>query len=173
MIPVGVGGSTRKKLYSAFNNDASNPPSQSWATDPTNYILGQNLRFSRAGKVTAVGFRRGLSDPTTSRKLYLWDSSTSTLLVNVASSGESGTGWVWVECGPISVNATDLYVAGYQRPTNSSYRSVNNASWPVTNGPVSAISSGVYTITMVDPPGSTPPNNSYQTSNYFADVKFR
>jgi hypothetical protein len=101
--------------------------------------------------------------------------ATGDLLAQVTFTGETGSGWQQANFStPVAITAGTTYVAAYFAP-NGGY-AVDSAGLgsSVSNGPLTALSSGIsggnglYQYTS----SSAFPSDTYNSNNYWVDVVF-
>ncbi len=146
------------------------PSTYSIQNDATSYSLGQPFSLSSDGTITHLGFFKAATDTATSRTLQLWDGGTDTVLALQVTSGEptGTTQWIMEELTtPLAVVAGEYLVSYQVFNTSGRYVSQQNATWPVSNLPITGLQSGRYTTTP-----AAKPTGSYNNSSYFADVIF-
>ncbi len=149
-------------------------PSTVSQADPQAVEIGVKFRSSTTGNITGIRFYKGPSN-TNTHVGNVW-SSTGVLLGSVTFTGESSSGWQQANFStPIAIAANTTYIASYH--TNVGGYSADQqyfASTGVTNGPLTALASGVDGPNGVYLYGATSgfPNNSYQSTNYWVDVVF-
>lgn len=136
--------------------------------------LGVKIRSETKGAVSGVRFYKGPLN-TGTHVGSLW-SATGDLLATATFTGETASGWQEVAFpAPVEISANTTYVASYH--TNAGRYSLNRPGFgaPVTNGPLTAPSSGaaggngVYTYGA----GNAFPTETYQATNYWVDVVFQ
>ena len=149
---------------------ATSTPTYQVYHDGTPVELGLRFSSSAAGSVTALRFLKASGD-TAPHTLSLW-SSTGTLLAQVTTTGETDTGWQQARLAdPVPIEPGQVYVVSYHSETGT-YVSADGfftTYGAVTSGPLTAPadSNGVYVY------GATAyPTQTYQGSNYLADVVF-
>ncbi|MCP3389230.1 DUF4082 domain-containing protein [Bradyrhizobium sp. CCGB12] len=163
-------GSQPVSLFSAADT-----PQQVSLNDGTPLEVGMKFTSSAAGNITALKFYRSAGD-TGPDLLDLW-SATGTKLASATFSNTSASGWQTVTLAtPVSIAANTTYVVSYH--TNGSYVVTNNYfTSAVTNGVLTAPSTttaggnGVYAYGGTSAAGIFP-TNTWNASNYWADVVF-
>jgi hypothetical protein len=130
--------------------------------------LGLQFRSSSSGFVTAVRFYKQVTN-TGTHIGSLW-SSTGGLLASGTFSAESASGWQELTfSSPVAITAGTTYVASYHTNVGHYAATTNGLASAVTNGPLTALASGgVYAYGSSD----AFPSNSYNASNYWADVVY-
>jgi hypothetical protein len=152
----------------------SNTPTLVSANDSSAIEVGVKFTASTAGNVTGIRFYKGPQN-TGAHEVDLW-SSTGTLLASATTTNETASGWQEADfSSPVAIAANTTYVAAYH--TNTGFYSADSGYFnnTLTNGPLTAPSSsssggnGVYAY------GSSSlfPNNSFNSTNYWADVAFK
>ncbi|MGR9107449.1 MAG: DUF4082 domain-containing protein, partial [Gammaproteobacteria bacterium] len=144
------------------------------AGDPAAVELGVKFRSDVNGYITGIRFYKGTAN-TGTHIGNLW-SNTGTLLATGTFSGETASGWQelsFANAFPISANT--VYIASYFAP-NGGY-AINTgyfATSGVDNGPLHALQNGVNGGNGVFLYGTSSgfPTNTYNSSNYWVDVKF-
>lgn len=136
--------------------------------------LGVKFRSETKGTVSGVRFYKGPQN-TGTHVGSLWSSS-GDLLATATFTGETASGWQEVAFPvPVEISANTTYVASYH--TTAGRYSINRPGFggPVSNGPLTAPSSGavggngVYTYGA----GNAFPTQTYQATNYWVDVVFQ
>jgi hypothetical protein len=149
-------------------------PSSGVDADPNSVELGVRFRSSAAGNVTALRFYKHPQN-TGSHVGSLWSAS-GTLLAQVTFSGETASGWqVQTLATPVALTPNTDYVASYHT-SSGFYTGDDNyfASSGVSSGPLSAPqdgtggANGLYRYSA----GSSFPNETYNSENYWVDVVF-
>jgi hypothetical protein len=138
--------------------------------------VGVKFTASVAGQVTALKFYRSAGD-TGPDLLDLWSSS-GTKLASATFTNTAASGWQTVSLTtPVAIAANTTYVASYH--TSGTYVATNNFfTADVTSGVLTAPSStnaggnGVYAYGGTNSAGLFP-TNTFNSSNYWADVVFR
>ncbi len=126
-----------------------------------------------SGNITGIRFYKAVTN-TGTHIGSLWSTS-GTLLASATFTGESASGWQQVNfSSPVAITANTTYVAAYLAP-NGHYSDTPAAfaSAGVSNPPLAALANGVsadgvYAYSAI----STFPSNSYNATNYWADVEF-
>ncbi|RCJ27107.1 hypothetical protein A6770_02815 [Nostoc minutum NIES-26] len=144
--------------------------------DPDNTAIevGVKFRSDVNGSITGIRFYKSTSN-TGTHVGTLW-SSTGTQLARATFTNETASGWQQVNfTTPVAITANTTYVASYH--TNVGHYSVNEgyfANAGVDSPPLHALGNGVSGGNGVYNYSSTPafPNSSYQSSNYWVDVRF-
>lgn len=151
--------------------DAPANPSES---DSSAVELGVKFRSSQDGYITGIRFYKGTGN-TGTHVGNLW-TSTGAQLASATFTGETASGWQEAQfTAPVAISADTTYVASYHAPVgryagNNSYF----ASAGVTNGPLTALQSGIDGLNGVYVYGASAfPTNSFQSSNYWVDVVFQ
>ncbi len=142
--------------------------------DTASVELGVKFRASVPGTVAGVRFYKGSSANSGTHVGSLWSRS-GQRLASATFTNETATGWQMVRFAtPVSISANTTYVASYLAPRGR-YSATDNAfaSQGITNGPLTALASGVDGENGVYLYGSGGfPTQSYQSTNYFVDVLF-
>jgi hypothetical protein len=144
------------------------------STDTRAAELGLKFRSSVAGYVRGVRFYKG-SGNTGTHTGALW-SRTGTKLAQVTFTNETASGWQQASFAtPVAISANTTYVVSYHAPVGR--YSVDQsffASSGVTNGPLTALQSGVDGANGVYRHSTNVvfPSQSYSASNYWVDVVF-
>ncbi|GGU07128.1 hypothetical protein GCM10007979_00890 [Nocardioides albus] len=132
--------------------------------------VGTAFSTSVAGSVTAIRFYKG-SGNTGTHTGSLWNSA-GTRIAQVTFTNETATGWQTATLPtPVALTPGATYVVSYYAP-NGRYASTPAAlSQPRTVGPLTAPggANGRYRYGS----GGGLPNRSWNSTNYFVDVRFR
>ena len=152
---------------SLFSSSAT--PAATNTNDTSPVELGVKFQASSAGTVSAIKFYKGTQD-TGTHTGTLW-SSTGQALATATFTGESASGWQTATfSNPVTLTPGATYTASYHTNAGRYSTTANGFSSAVTNGPLTAPSSGngVYAY------GSSSlfPTNTYQNTNYWVDVVF-
>jgi hypothetical protein len=152
---------------SLFSSSAT--PAATNTNDTSPVELGVKFQASSAGTVSAIKFYKGTQD-TGTHTGTLW-SSTGQVLATATFTGESASGWQTATfSNPVTLTPGATYTASYHTNAGRYSTTANGFSSAVTNGPLTAPSSGngVYAY------GSSSlfPTNTYQNTNYWVDVVF-
>jgi hypothetical protein len=141
-------------------------PAVASENDPNQVELGVKFTSSVAGSVIGIRYYKSANDRGT-HTAHLWNSS-GKLLASATFVNESSSGWQSVNFSkPIAISASKTYVASFHSNGNYAYTS-NFFANAYTNGSLRAPSSaGVYRYGRVGFP-----NQTYQATNYYADVLF-
>jgi hypothetical protein len=141
--------------------------------------LGMKFESSVSGLITGVRFWKG-SQGTGTQTGDLW-SSTGQLLASATFTNESASGWQQVNFStPVAIAANTVYIVSYQ--TTSAYIAYSAgtfASAGLTNGPLTALQSGVSGANGVYSYDSTPGTSIFPTQSnsqspyYWVDVVFQ
>ncbi len=167
--------------YFALAGGASTPPApvslfagvagpKSASIDPNSVELGVRFRSSAAGSVSALNYWKGVGTPSATKTGHLW-SGNGQLLASVDFANETASGWQSAALSaPVNLSANTNYVVSYFAPKGGYVSTHNYFSSPAANGPLSASSNnnGVFCYSR----RSCFPQESYMSSNYFADVVF-
>ncbi len=135
--------------------------------------LGVKFRSSTPGSISAIRFFKSTTNVGPHVvKLY---TGTGTLLVSVNASGTTGSGWQQIALAqPVQIAANTTYVASYYTASGRYSVNENYFTASVTNGPLTALASGVeggngdYRYGT----GGGFPAESFRASNYWVDVVF-
>ena len=164
---TGIGSVTFNAIALQNTVLTTQTPLMSNVTENNGVELGMKFQSSEGGQITAIRYWRA-SNETGTHTGRIW-SATGTLLVSVAFTGETASGWqIQALPTPLNIQPATTYVVSVN--TNLYYVASNSGlTNAVVNGYLSSVadgSNGVY--------GS--PNNfprsSYQSTNYFRDVCF-
>ncbi|MBR0739354.1 DUF4082 domain-containing protein [Bradyrhizobium liaoningense] len=155
---------------------SSSTPVHNEYNDGSPLELGLKFTSSTAGDITALKFYRSANDNGPDL-LDLW-SATGTKLASVTFTNTSASGWQTVSLPtPVAMAADTTYIASYH--TTGAYVATNDFfTNPVTSGSLTAPSTsaaggnGVYAYGGTNSEGLFP-SNSFNASNYWADVVFR
>ncbi|MEU8103037.1 DUF4082 domain-containing protein [Nonomuraea muscovyensis] len=136
--------------------------------------LGVKFRSAAKGTISGVRFYKSPQN-TGTHVGSLW-SSGGDLLATATFADETASGWQEVTFStPVEISANTTYVASYH--TNTGRYSINRPGFggPVTNGPLTAPSSGAAGGNGVYTYGATNafPAETYQATNYWVDVVFQ
>ena len=155
---------------------ASNTPALTNLNDGSPLEVGVKFSSSVAGQVTALKFYRSPND-TGPDLLDLW-SSTGTKLASATFTNTAASGWQTVNLTtPVAIAANTTYVASYHT-TGAYVVTEPYFTAGVTSGVLTAPSSasaggnGVYAYGGTNSAGLFP-TNTFNTSNYWADVVFQ
>jgi Domain of unknown function (DUF4082) len=155
---------------------SSNTPALTGLNDGLQLEVGIKFTSSVAGQITALKFYRSSSD-TGPDILDLW-TSTGANLASASFTNTTATGWQTVTLPtPVTIAANTTYITSYH--TTGGYVANNNfVTAPITSGVLTAPSSasaggnGVYAYGGTSSAGLFP-TNTFNSSNYWADVVFR
>lgn len=142
-------------------------PPVAYAVDPSGIELGMKFTPSVNGKISAIRFYRGYSNPM-GYTATLWTNGGATV---ATVNGAEGTipGWQEFQLAtPASVTAGSTYVASYYT-SNGNYSAYNRGfatAYRNNDALVAPIAAGVYKA------GSGFPTSSFDDSSYFVDVVF-
>ena len=170
-IPLALalsGGAVAQAAPVSMFSDVNGPNSAS--RDTNSVELGMKFRSSVDGTVTAISYYKATGAPAATRSGHLW-TSTGELLASVAFSDETASGWQEVTLStPVDIIAYTNYVVSYFAPGGGYASTHNYFTSAVVNGPLSASSrgNGVFCYSQK----SCFPNQTYMSSNYYADVVF-
>jgi len=117
------------------------------------YNIGDTLKFTAAGQITALRFWRAVGAPP-SHEVYLWRLD-GTLVAHVTSAGEpSPAGWIEVPLPtPIAVAVNDQFVVSRDVPTGDMIAYINSPS--ASAEPSISRVQGDYTATLGAFPATT------------------
>lgn len=154
--------------------DATSVPQVPSAQDSGSVELGVKLRIEVDGFITGIRFYKGPGN-TGQHVGNLW-TATGELLATAVFTNETASGWQEVTfAAPVAVSAGTVYVASYHAPNgNYSADAAYFANDGVDGGVLRLLRSGesggngVYAYGA----GSTFPNSSYNSNNYWVDVVF-
>ncbi len=153
-------------------NDAVVPPGNLSETDGQPLELGVKFRSDVDGFVTGLRFYRSPSSggPHVG---HLWTSA-GVLLATAPFPNPGASGWQEVALEPpVPIAADSTYVASYHSPSFYAFDG-SFFTTAVDNPPLHALADGVdggNGVYLYGPPGSFP-TQTYQASNYWADVVF-
>lgn len=134
--------------------------------------IGVKFRSSINGYITGIRFYKGVTN-TGLHIGSLW-SATGTLLAKANFFAETASGWQEIRfSSPVAITANTTYVASYYSQNGiyaltSSYFGTQGH----TNGPLTALQSGIDGFNGVYKYGAGFPNASYFHGNYWVDVLF-
>jgi VCBS repeat-containing protein len=155
---------------------ASNAPAQTNLNDGSPLEVGVKFSSSVAGQVIALKFYRSPND-TGPDLLDLW-TSTGTKLASATFTNTAASGWQTVNLAtPVTIAANTTYVASYHT-TGAYVVTEPYFTADVTSGVLTAPSSvsaggnGVFAYGGTNSAGLFP-TNTFNTSNYWADIVFR
>jgi hypothetical protein len=148
-------------------------PLEPASTDSAAVELGVKFKSSASGYVFGIRFYKSVTN-TGTHTGSLW-SATGTRLATVTFTNETASGWQEARFAtPVAIAANTVYVASYFSPHGNWYGDRDYfANSGITNGTLYLLrdgesgGNGVYAST----PGQFP-NNSFQSTNYWADVIF-
>jgi hypothetical protein len=136
-------------------------------SDGTNYELGTVFAADAAGHLNAIRFWKDSRESGT-HVGKIWSSS-GQLLASVTFTGESASGWQQQALSsPLTIAANTTYVVSFNTAAMF-YVATNGAlASQIVNGNLRSVvgNNGVYGS------AGTFPTNSYQNTNYFADIVF-
>ncbi|NKL64137.1 DUF4082 domain-containing protein [Rhizobium leguminosarum] len=162
--------STAPTTYSLFS--ASSTPTLTNLNDGQQLELGVKFTSNVAGDVTGIRFYRSAND-NGQNVVDLW-TATGTKLGTATFTTTTASGWQTVNfTNPVTIAANTTYVASYH--TTGAYVATSNFfTAAVTNGPLTApaTGNGLYAYGGSATTGLFP-TNSYNSTNYYADVVFR
>ncbi|MDP9810516.1 hypothetical protein J2W42_003377, partial [Rhizobium tibeticum] len=169
-----IAASTAPTTYSLFS--ASNTPAQTNLNDGQQIELGVKFQSNVVGDITGIKFYRSAND-NGQNVVDLWTTA-GTKLATATFTNTSASGWQTVNFATaVSIAANTTYIASYH--TTGTYVATDGFfTSPVTNGPLSALSSaaaggnGVYAYGGSATTGLFP-TSTYDSANYWADVVFR
>ncbi len=186
-VIAGVSYSYTVKAYDALDNtsaassaaNAAIPTSATlWSNsaEPANpnvadnaVEVGTKFQTTVAGSVTAIRFYKGANN-TGTHIGHLWTAG-GTQLAEVTFSGETSSGWQEAALSsPVSLDANTTYVVSYHAPNGNYAASSNYFANEYLAPPLkaSANSNGVYGYGS----SGTFPSNSFNSTNYWVDVRF-
>jgi hypothetical protein len=129
--------------------------------------FGMRFTADVSGRVTRLRFWRAASATAVSRRLGLWNGTDGTKYADVASTADTGSGWITVTLPkPVPVFAGVTYIVGYDVAAGD--LQVYSAVAPVsvssglTAGQATNYAGAGYGLTSTNAPGT----------NYFADIVF-
>ena len=144
-------------------------PSQA-SSDSNSVELGVKFRSSVNGAVTAISFFKAAGTPDVTRSGHLW-TSRGQLLASVVFSDESSSGWQQATLSaPVEISARRYYVVSYFAQKGGYVSTHNYFTSSVESGPLTASSRGNGVFCYSRRPCF--PNQTYMSSNYFADLLF-
>ena len=135
--------------------------------------LGVKIRADITGYITGVRFYKGVGN-TGTHVGNLWGSD-GTLLASVTFSGESPSGWQQANfSSAVAVAANTVYVASYHTSVGDYSDDQGFFASGVDSPPLHALADGVSGFDGVYAygPGSSFPNQGWNSSNYWVDVVF-
>ncbi|MBX3021793.1 MAG: DUF4082 domain-containing protein [Bdellovibrionales bacterium] len=153
-----------------FNNAV--PAVAAELSDRNAVELGMKFQSSQAGTITGIRFYRAVDNPNGFvARLY---SANGTLMgTATVPAGKAMPGWLEATFAqPVQISAGTTYVASYYSSNGQYPYQTNGFANAVSNGPLTALGNqasggnGVYLY------GGGFPNQSYQGSNYYVDVRF-
>jgi hypothetical protein len=165
--------STEAPIVGATIWPASAVPDTPAINDTQAVEVGVKFRASVDGYVTGVRFYKGDGNVGTHFG-HLWDLA-GTLLASVTFTGETAAGWQQANFdAPVAVTAGQTYVVSYYAPFGRYAASAGYfTSTGVTNGPLSALRSGVSGGNGVYRYGAVGfPTLTHNASNYWVDPVF-
>ena len=168
ILAVAGGASTSAPTPVSLFSGAAGPDHA--ASDTNSVELGVRFRSSVPGTVTALSYFKGAGSPAATKTGHLWQSGA--LLASVQFSNETSSGWQQATLSPpVQLAANTTYVVSYFGP-NGGYVSTHNyfANFGVVSGPLTARSWGNGAFCYSQTPCF--PNQTYMSSNYFADLLF-
>jgi hypothetical protein len=136
--------------------------------------VGVKFTTAAAGYVTAIRFFKPV-EAGTSFSGHLWTAGGASLGTGSTTLPANSTGWQVIPLSsPVQVLPGTTYVASYFSATGD-YASTENAlsGAPVVRGPLSALASDGAGGTGVYRYGGGVPNQTFNASNYWADVLFQ
>jgi hypothetical protein len=146
---------------------------QAFIMDPTPVEIGVRFQSEVNGRITALRFYKGAGDNSIHTG-SLW-ADDGTLLVTGTYSGESASGWQQLSLSsPIDIKANTTYVVSYHSGGSYSVTVGGFARNGADAPPLHALrdgvdgSNGVY----IYGPGGLFPTQTFQATNYWADVVF-
>jgi hypothetical protein len=152
---------------------SSTTPSVTSSNDTNSIELGVKFTTTVSGYITGIRFYKGSGNAGT-HVGGLYD-STGDLLAQVTFTNETSSGWQQANFStPVAVTPGTTYVAAYYAPDGDySVDSAGLAS-TVSNGPLSALSSGISGGNGVYQYTGSPtfPSDTYNSNNYWVDVVF-
>jgi Domain of unknown function (DUF4082)/Fibronectin type III domain/Bacterial Ig domain len=141
------------------------------AGDAGSVNLGVRFKSDVPGEVDGVRFYKAATN-TGTHVGSLWTTD-GTLLAQASFTTESASGWQQVTFSqPVQIAANTTYVASYYAPNGHYSLNGPTLASPVDNAPLHAeggTGNGLYAYGA----GSTFPNASWQSSNYWVDVMFK
>jgi methionine-rich copper-binding protein CopC len=148
-------------------------PTTSDSGDSSAIELGMKFKASGDGTITGIRFYKNRNN-TGTHTGTLWTAS-GTQLATGTFSNESTEGWQELDfTTPVSITAGTEYVAGYHTTTGHYSDGANGFGSEVTNGPLTALSSGESGGNGVYAYGTGGfPGNSYNATNYWVDVVYQ
>jgi VCBS repeat-containing protein len=155
---------------------ASNTPAQTNLNDGSPLELGVKFTSSVAGQITALKFYRSAGD-TGPDLLDLW-TATGTKLASATFTNTAATGWQTVNLTtPVNIAANTTYVASYHTSgeyvvTEPFFTAAATSGTLTAPSTTTAGGNGVYAYGGTNTAGLFP-TNSFNSSNYWADVVFR
>jgi len=147
-------------------------PQRAATTDSNGVELGVKFTSSQNGNIAGIRFYKGSGN--TGVHVGSLYSATGQLLASATFSHESRAGWQTVNFAqPVAIQSGTTYVAAYFAPRGHYAETVGGLSNAATNGPLTALANstsanGLYSYAN----SSTFPISSYQSDNYWVDVRF-
>ena len=158
--------------YTVFQ--ATDAPAVPLSNDGTGIELGMRFRSSQDGFITGIRYYKG-SGASGVHIGSLWNNAGTTRLAQANFINETASGWQQVLfSSPIAITAGVTYVASYYSPSGDYAATKPYFTQNIVNGPLTGLidgldgANGLYLYTTT----SAFPNNSFQSSNYWADVVF-
>jgi hypothetical protein len=148
-------------------------PAVPLANDQRGIEVGMKFRATEDGYITGIRYYKG-SGTTGLHIGDLW-STTGTLLAQATFTAETASGWQEVTLGtPVAITAGNTYIVSYYSTSGDYPYTSPGLTTSVVNGPVQALADGVDGPNGVYNYNDEPifPTQSYQASNYWADVVF-
>jgi methionine-rich copper-binding protein CopC len=173
MAPVAWSFTTTAPVVNATIWAPSSTPATASVNDSAAVELGVKFRATADGYITGIRFYKGAGN-TGTHTGHLW-TSTGTLLATATFFNESATGWQQANFdSPVAVTSGTTYVASYYAPVGR--YSANGAyfSNSVTNGPLTALGTGIDGGNGVYRYGTGGgfPASTYNSTNYWVDVVY-
>ncbi len=149
------------------------PPTGS--SNDSNYELGMRFRVTQRGQVTALRVYRA-TNGAASYPAKLWRASDQTILASATITGGTPVGWKSVTLAtPVTLETGVTYLVSYSIDAGTTYQATNGSfGSTLTNGALTTAGAatdagyiGVYVTTK-----GAFPTQSFNNSNYWADVTF-
>jgi len=143
------------------------------AGDTNSVNLGVKFTADASGSIMGIRFYKSALN-TGTHVGALWSAS-GTQLATVTFTGESASGWQTATfASPVNISAGTTYVASYLAPSGHYSVTSQGLSSAVTNGPLSALSSGAAAGNGVFSygAGTAFPTSSFNAGNYHVDVTY-
>ncbi len=148
-------------------------PTPATGSDGQGVSLGMKFRSSQAGAITQVRFwKTGANTGTHTAAIYTED---GTRLWKGTFTGETASGWQYVNTDTVFISANQTYIVAYYSPTGNYAKTEGSFFNSVINNMLTAPSTytsngnGVYLYS----DSVSFPVNTYQGNNYWIDVNYQ